>query len=95
MATPNYYTGTSGGGGFFPSGSQNSGGGTPGGQKREGLAHSVRAVTAKQIVRATQAHTEAEWYVDEHELGHVRTFFKNFPSLYAKPATGHRGWTSG
>ncbi|OCH92239.1 replication protein A subunit RPA32 [Obba rivulosa] len=50
-----------------------SGSGSPGGggTKRSNAAQSLRPVTIKQLLDATQAHSDAEWRVDGHEIGAV------------------------
>ncbi|KAI0345172.1 replication protein A, subunit RPA32 [Trametopsis cervina] len=58
-----------GGGGYIASQSV---GGSPGGAiKRSGIDKSLRPVTIKQLREATQAHADAEWHIDEIEIGPV------------------------
>ncbi|KAF5391342.1 hypothetical protein D9757_002042 [Collybiopsis confluens] len=61
------------GGGFYTSspysqGSPGGGSGSGGEVKR----NSVRPMTIAQVVKATQAHTDAEWSLNGHEVGQVR-----------------------
>lgn len=52
-------------------GSPFSGSGSPGGGQRSEIKHSVRPMTIAQLNKATQAHTEAEWRLDDIEIGQV------------------------
>ncbi|KAG2157200.1 replication protein A subunit RPA32 [Suillus clintonianus] len=46
--------------------------GSPGGTGRKTeIAHSLRPLTVLQLLNATQAHSDAEWMLDETELGQV------------------------
>jgi len=70
----NYYQngGAGGGGGFLTSGSPGSANGSPGGMGRRNEAqHSLRPVTIGQLKKATQAHTDAEWMIENDEIGQV------------------------
>ena len=40
-------------------------------EKKSETAHSVRPLTIGQLIRATQAHTDAEWRVENDEIGQV------------------------
>ncbi|KAI0810958.1 hypothetical protein BC629DRAFT_1018787 [Irpex lacteus] len=52
-----------------PGGSQ---GGSPGGaMKRSGIQQSLRPTTIKQLREATQAHADADWHIDDTEIGPV------------------------
>lgn len=70
-----YYgnSGAGGGGGFLTSGSPyGSASGSPGGASRKTeIAHSLRPLTVLQLLNATQAHSDAEWMLDDTELGQV------------------------
>ncbi|KAJ3550981.1 hypothetical protein NMY22_g84 [Coprinellus aureogranulatus] len=61
----------SGGGGYMAGGSPFSGAGSPGGGQRSEIKHSVRPMTIAQLNKASQAHTEAEWRIDDVEIGQV------------------------
>ncbi|KAF9562546.1 replication protein A subunit RPA32 [Agrocybe pediades] len=50
-------------------GSPFSASGSPGGMRRTEISNSLRPFTVAQLVRATQAHTDAEWRVDDVEIG--------------------------
>jgi len=71
----NYYPngGAGGGGGFLTGGSPyGSASGSPGGMGRKNEAsHSLRPVTIGQLRKATQAHTDAEWMIENNEIGQV------------------------
>lgn len=45
--------------------------GTPGSSTRRGGSASVRPVTIKQVLSATQTHSEADWVIDDAEIGSV------------------------
>lgn len=68
----NYYGATTGGGymaGGSPYGSTS---GSPGGVARKSeIAHSLRPMTIYQLIQASQAHTDADWILDDHEIGQV------------------------
>ncbi|KAJ8585599.1 replication protein A, subunit RPA32 [Rhizopogon salebrosus TDB-379] len=69
-----YYGNTGGGGGGFMAGGSPYGStsGSPGGAGRKSeIGHSLRPLTAFQLLNATQAHSDAEWMLDEIELGQV------------------------
>ncbi|KAG1832030.1 replication protein A subunit RPA32 [Suillus variegatus] len=69
-----YYANTgAGGGGFMTGGSPyGSASGSPGGASRKSeIAHSLRPLTVLQLLNATQAHSDAEWMLDDTELGQV------------------------
>lgn len=68
---PYYGGGGGGGGGFVSPGFGSQGGGSPGGGVRRTAAHSLRPVTVKQLLNATQAHSDAEWTIDDAEVGQV------------------------
>lgn len=40
-------------------------------QKSE-TAHSLRPMTIYQLTQATQAHTDADWVLDDQEIGQVK-----------------------
>lgn len=69
----NPYYGNAGGGGYLAGGSPfGSAGGSPGGQFRRGAAlHSLRPVMIGQLLNATQAHSDAEWMIEDAEIGQV------------------------
>ncbi|KDR81675.1 hypothetical protein GALMADRAFT_239789 [Galerina marginata CBS 339.88] len=67
----NYYGGGGGGGGYLQGGSPFSASGSPGGMRRTEVSNSLRPFTVSQLNQATQAHTDAEWRVDELEIGQV------------------------
>lgn len=77
MSQFNDYYGNSGagggGGGFMTGGSPyGSASGSPGGASRKSeIAHSLRPLTVLQLLNATQAHSDAEWMLDDTELGQV------------------------
>jgi len=64
-----YYGG--GGGGYLQGGSPFSANGSPSGGRRTEISHSVRPLTVMQLNKASQAHTDAEWRVDDVEIGQV------------------------
>jgi len=66
----NYYqNGGAGGGGGYLTGSPGS---SPGGMGRKNEAqHSLRPVTIGQLRKATQAHTDAEWMIENNEIGQI------------------------
>ncbi|KAN0077094.1 hypothetical protein V8E55_010949 [Tylopilus felleus] len=68
----NYYSGTAGGG-YMTTGSPYGGaGGSPGGFTRKSeTAHSLRPMTIYQLLQASQAHTDADWVLDDQEIGQV------------------------
>ncbi|CCM04607.1 uncharacterized protein FIBRA_06789 [Fibroporia radiculosa] len=65
--------GGGGGGGYLTGGSPfGSTSGSPGGQFRRGAAlHSLRPVTIKQLIDATQPHSDAEWMIEDAEIGQI------------------------
>ncbi|KII88398.1 hypothetical protein PLICRDRAFT_161449 [Plicaturopsis crispa FD-325 SS-3] len=68
----NNYYGGGGGGGFLAGGSpMGSAGGSPGGARRSEASHSLRPLTCRQVVNATQAHADADWHVDDAEIGQI------------------------
>ncbi|KAG1756689.1 replication protein A subunit RPA32 [Suillus paluster] len=75
MSQSNDYYGNSGagGGGYMTGGSPyGSASGSPGGAGRKTeIAHSLRPLTVLQLLNATQAHSDAEWMLDDTELGQV------------------------
>ncbi|KAG0707672.1 replication protein A subunit RPA32 [Suillus ampliporus] len=75
MSQFNDYYGNSGAGagGFVAGGSPyGSASGSPGGASRKTeIAHSLRPLTVLQLLNATQAHSDAEWMLDDTELGQV------------------------
>ncbi|OAX41970.1 replication protein A, subunit RPA32 [Rhizopogon vinicolor AM-OR11-026] len=74
MSSNDYYGNTGGGGGGFLAGGSPYGStsGSPGGAGRKSeIAHSLRPLTAFQLLNATQAHSDAEWMLDDTELGQV------------------------
>jgi len=80
-----YYSNTgAGGGGFLPGGSPFSASGSPGGVRRTEASHSVRPLTAAQLIKATQAHTDAEWMIDDMEVGQV-TIVGHVQSVRVQP----------
>ncbi|KAG6810185.1 hypothetical protein H0H92_012949, partial [Tricholoma furcatifolium] len=60
------------GGGFIPGGSPYAGG-SPGTGRNKEASHSIRPLTVTQLLKATQLHADAEWTVDDVEIGHVTT----------------------
>ncbi|KAF8892525.1 hypothetical protein BD779DRAFT_1509479 [Infundibulicybe gibba] len=62
-----------GGGGYIPGGgSPFSNSGTPGGaNRRNEVSQSLRPVTVAQLVKASQPHTDADWTIDNTEIGQV------------------------
>ncbi|OBZ75358.1 Replication factor A protein 2 [Grifola frondosa] len=71
-SNPYYGNGAGGGGGYLTGGSPfGSAGGSPGSSARRGVSHSLRPVTLKQLLTATQAHSEAEWMIGDVEAGQV------------------------
>ncbi|KAI0807389.1 hypothetical protein C8Q74DRAFT_1227356 [Fomes fomentarius] len=65
-----YYAG--GGGGYLSQGSPfGSGGGSPGGSARQATSHSIRPVTLKQLVEATQEHSDAPWRIGDVDVGQI------------------------
>ena len=46
--------------------------GSPGGAaRRSDVSHSLRPLTVCQLLNATQAHSDAEWMLEDTEIGHV------------------------
>ncbi|KAK0228729.1 replication protein A subunit RPA32 [Armillaria fumosa] len=73
MSQGGYYSG-GGGGGYVQGGSPYSAGGSPGGgNRRTDTSQSIRPFTIAQLTKATQAHTDAEWTLDDAVIGHVTT----------------------
>jgi len=72
---PYYQNGGAGGGGGYITGGSPHGStsGSPGGgyARRGAAAHSLRPCTIKQLLNATQAHTDAEWHIEDVEIGQV------------------------
>ncbi|KAI0928429.1 hypothetical protein AcW1_005676 [Taiwanofungus camphoratus] len=71
-----YYVngGAGGGGGYLAGGSPfGSSSGSPSGtiRARGAASHSLRPTTIKQLINATQAHSDAEWMIEETEIGQV------------------------
>ncbi|ETW85830.1 hypothetical protein HETIRDRAFT_471029 [Heterobasidion irregulare TC 32-1] len=68
-----YYGNAGGGGGYLTGGSPfGSASGSPGGASRRGaLGQSLRPLTVMQVHKATQAHTDADWMVDNTEIGQI------------------------
>ncbi|THH20680.1 hypothetical protein EW146_g718 [Bondarzewia mesenterica] len=67
-----YYGNTGGGGGYLTGGSPfGSSSGSPGGASRRALAQSLRPLSIMQVHKATQAHTDADWMIDNTEIGQV------------------------
>ncbi|KAI0322198.1 hypothetical protein OF83DRAFT_1167724 [Amylostereum chailletii] len=69
-----YYGNGGGGGGYLTGGSPfgGSASGSPGGAERRGaLQQSLRAVTVKQLLDASQTHAEAPWTIEGKETGHI------------------------
>ncbi|PPQ73019.1 hypothetical protein CVT26_014667 [Gymnopilus dilepis] len=67
----NYYGSGGGGGGYLQGGSPFSASGSPGGMRKTEISNSLRPFTILQLNQATQAHTDAEWRVDDVEIGQV------------------------
>ncbi|KAF5381079.1 hypothetical protein D9615_004013 [Tricholomella constricta] len=65
------YNDYGGGGGFLQGGSPYSASGSPGGGRNKEASHSLRPLTVAQVIKATQAHADAEWTVDDAEIGQV------------------------
>ncbi|KAI0006130.1 replication protein A subunit RPA32 [Russula compacta] len=67
------FYGNTGGGGYLTGGSPfGSASGSPGGLGRRGtLSQSLRPITVKQFLQATQAHADADWVFENAEFGHV------------------------
>ena len=42
--------------------------------QRTEMSHSLRPLTVMQLNKALQAHTDAEWRVDDVEIGQVRPY---------------------
>ncbi|KAI0082629.1 replication protein A, subunit RPA32 [Panus rudis PR-1116 ss-1] len=64
-----YYQG--GGGGYLAGNSPFGNGDTPGSARRKPASHSLRPVTIKQVLNATQAYSEAEFVIDDIEVAQV------------------------
>ncbi|KAI0709247.1 hypothetical protein C8Q76DRAFT_742641 [Earliella scabrosa] len=61
-----------GGGGYLSQGSPyGSGGGSPGGSARQATTHSIRPVTLKMLLEATQEHSDAVWKIGDVEVGQI------------------------
>ncbi|TFK98931.1 hypothetical protein BDV98DRAFT_552046 [Pterulicium gracile] len=62
-----------GGGGYLSQGGNQSPGfgGSPGGKNRSDASHALRPLTINQIKQASQAHSDAEWVLDGHEIGQI------------------------
>ncbi|KAI9571343.1 hypothetical protein HD554DRAFT_2075347 [Boletus coccyginus] len=68
----NYYGGTAGGGYMTTGSPYGSAAGSPGGFARKSeTAHSLRPMTIHQLIQANQAHTDADWVLDDQEIGQV------------------------
>ncbi|KAI0273735.1 hypothetical protein BC834DRAFT_225016 [Gloeopeniophorella convolvens] len=67
------YYGNTGGGGYLTGGSPfGSTSGSPGGLgRRSALSQSLRPITVKQFIHATQAHADADWMFENSEIGQV------------------------
>ncbi|KAI6128313.1 hypothetical protein EV401DRAFT_922618 [Pisolithus croceorrhizus] len=66
-----YYSGSGGGGGYV-AGSPLGGANSPGGFGRKSeTSHSLRPMTIHQLLNATQAHADADWMLDDAEIGQV------------------------
>ncbi|RDB21447.1 Replication factor A protein 2 [Hypsizygus marmoreus] len=65
------YNDYGGGGGFLQGGSPYSASGSPSGARSKEASHSLRPLTVAQVIKATQAHADAEWTVDEMEIGQI------------------------
>ncbi|KAG6336409.1 hypothetical protein ID866_2682 [Astraeus odoratus] len=60
------------GGGYMTGGSPYGGGGSPGGFGRKSeISHSLRPLTIHQVLTASQAHPDADWMLDDTEIGQV------------------------
>ncbi|KAI0065399.1 replication protein A, subunit RPA32 [Artomyces pyxidatus] len=72
-ANPYYGNGNTGGGGYLTGGSPfGSASGSPGGVgRRDALSQSLRPLNVKQLVNATQAHADADWTVENNQIGQV------------------------
>ncbi|GBE82162.1 Replication factor A protein [Sparassis crispa] len=68
-----YYPSAGGGGGGYLSGGSpfGSGSGSPGGTGRRGGQSSLRPVTVKQLLNASQPHADAEWTIDDVDVGQI------------------------
>ncbi|KAI0647061.1 hypothetical protein C8Q79DRAFT_957591 [Trametes meyenii] len=62
-----------GNGGYLSQNSPFGSGGSPGGGQRKYASHTMRPVTLKQLIEATQAHSDAEWMIRDVEVGQVTT----------------------
>ncbi|KAL4077090.1 hypothetical protein V8B97DRAFT_1380730 [Scleroderma yunnanense] len=72
MSQYNDYYGGGGGGGYMTGGSPYGGGGSPGGFGRKSeTSHSLRPLTIHQLSVANQAHPDADWMLDDTEIGQV------------------------
>ncbi|KAH7889370.1 hypothetical protein F5I97DRAFT_1843780 [Phlebopus sp. FC_14] len=69
----NYYGSTAAAGAGYMTGSPfGSSSGSPGGLGRKSeISHSLRPLTIHQLLEASQPHTDADWIVDDHEIGQV------------------------
>ncbi|KAH9854240.1 replication protein A subunit RPA32 [Lenzites betulinus] len=63
--------GGGGGGGYLSQNSPFGSGGSPGGTARRAASHALRPVTLKQLVDASQAHSDADWVIGDVEIGQV------------------------
>ncbi|KAL1947910.1 hypothetical protein VTO73DRAFT_13634 [Trametes versicolor] len=63
--------GGAGGGGYLSQNSPFGSGGSPGGTARRAASHALRPVTLKQLVEASQAHSDADWTIGDVEVGQV------------------------
>jgi len=70
---PYYQSGGGGGGGGYLAGGSPFGGsnGSPGGNFKRGASHSLRPVTIKQLTGASQAHSDADWMIEDAEVAQV------------------------
>ncbi|KAF8163362.1 hypothetical protein B0H34DRAFT_320662 [Crassisporium funariophilum] len=66
-----FYGNGGGGGGYLQGGSPFSQSGSPSGGRRTEISQSLRPLTIAQLSKASQAHTDAEWRVDDVEIGQV------------------------
>lgn len=57
-------------------------------QKSE-TAHSLRPMSIYQLIQASQAHTDADWVLDDQEIGQVNIIILEYVTYYLHHP-GHR-----
>ncbi|TFK54782.1 replication protein A, subunit RPA32 [Heliocybe sulcata] len=66
-----YYQNNNTGGGYLTGSPLGGSPNSPGQRTRSAAAQSLRPVTIKQLIAATQAHADAEWKIEDIEIGQI------------------------